>query len=249
MLPDGVTPLVACLLACASFFTSALTAAFGVGGGVALLVVMGYLLPVAALVPVHGVVQWGSNAGRAAVQRQFVQWRAVLPFVAGSALGAIAAAPFVARLDDPLMKLALGVFIIFVTWARLPALANASPGMMVAGGVGTNFLSMFFGATGPLTAAFFARSFDDRRAYIASHAAAMTCQHALKVVAFALAGFAFFQWLPLMAAMIATGYLGTLAGTQVLHAMPEHRFRLIFSIMVTVLALDLVRRGAQQMLY
>lgn len=146
------------------------------------------------------------------------------------------------------MKLALGVFIIFVTWARLPALANASPGMMVAGGVGTNFLSMFFGATGPLTAAFFARSFDDRRAYIASHAAAMTCQHALKVAAFALAGFAFFQWLPLMAAMIATGYLGTLAGTQVLHAMPEHRFRLIFSIMVTVLALDLVRRGAQQML-
>jgi uncharacterized membrane protein YfcA len=248
MLPDGVTPLVAVCLAGASFFTSALTAAFGVGGGVALLVLMGYLLPVASLVPVHGVVQWGSNAGRAAVQRNFVQWRAVLPFVAGSALGAMAGAPFLSRVEDPALKLALGVFIIFVTWARLPALASGGPALMAAGGAGTSFLSMFFGATGPLTAAFFAKSFDDRRAYIASHAAAMTFQHALKVIAFAFAGFAFFQWLPLMAAMIATGYLGTLAGTRVLHAMPERRFRLIFSIMVTVLALDLVRRGAQQML-
>jgi uncharacterized protein len=51
-----------------------------------------------------------------------------------------------------------------------------------------------------------------------------------------------------MAAMIATGYLGTLAGTRALHAMPEQRFRLVFSIIVTALALDLVRRGAQQWL-
>jgi uncharacterized protein len=247
MLPDGVSPLVAALLACASFFTSALTAAFGVGGGVALLVIMGYVLPVAALVPVHGVVQWGSNAGRAAVQRHFVQWRAVLPFVAGSAIGALAGMPFVVRLDDPLLKLGLGLFIIAVTWVRLPALANGGPAVMAAGGAGTSFASMFFGATGPLTAAFFAKSFDDRRAYIASHAAAMTCQHALKVAAFALAGFAFFQWLPLMAAMIGTGYLGTLAGTQILHSMPEKRFRLVFSIVMTVLALDLVRRGAQEL--
>ncbi len=47
-----------------------------------------------------------------------------------------------------------------------------------------------------------------------------------------------------MAAMIATGYLGTLAGSRLLLAMPEKRFRLVFSIIVTVLALDLVRRGA-----
>ncbi len=180
MLPEGVSQAAAAILVCASFFTSALTAAFGLGGGVALLVIMGYLLPVAALVPVHGVVQWASNAGRMAVQRQFVAWPAVIPFIIGSIAGALAGAPFVTQIDDPALKLALGVFIIAVTWARLPALANGGPAVMAAGGAGTTFLSMFFGATGPLTAAFFAKSFDDRRAYIASHAAAMTFQHALE---------------------------------------------------------------------
>jgi uncharacterized membrane protein YfcA len=114
---------------------------------------------------------------------------------------------------------------------------------MVAGGAGTTFLSMFFGASGPLTAAFFGKAFEDRRALVASHAAAMTFQHAFKVLAFAFAGFAFVEWLPMMAVMIATGFAGTQLGTRLLQAIPESRFRLIFSVLLTVLALDLVRRG------
>jgi hypothetical protein len=39
--------------------------AFGIGGGAALLAVMASLVPPAALIPVHGVVQVGSNLGRA----------------------------------------------------------------------------------------------------------------------------------------------------------------------------------------
>ncbi len=126
------------------------------------------------------------------------EWQSSANFVALARRSAFrrrlgCSAPLRARLslpeiDDPLLKLALGVFIIFaMTWAKLPALANGGPAVMAAGGAGTTFLSMFFGATGPLTAAFFAKSFDDRRAYIASHAAAMTFQHALKVVAFVAA--------------------------------------------------------------
>jgi uncharacterized membrane protein YfcA len=243
LLPAGISPIVALALALASFFTSALTAAFGGGGGVALLVAMGYLLPVAALIPVHGVVQWGSNAGRMAVQSRFVRWDGVLPFAAGAIFGALLGAPFVTRVEDPLLKAALGVFIILVTWARLPALSKGGVPVMVAGGAGTTFLSMFFGASGPLTAAFFGKAFEDRRALVASHAAAMTFQHAFKVLAFAFAGFAFVEWLPMMAVMIATGFAGTQFGTRLLQAIPESRFRRIFSVLLTVLALDLVRRG------
>jgi uncharacterized membrane protein YfcA len=225
-----------------------LTASFGVGGGVALLVIMGYLLPVAALIPVHGVVQWGSNAGRMFVQRRYVRWDAVLPFAAGAVGGAALGAPFVTAVEDPLLKVALGAFIIAVTWARLPALAHAGMPVMVAGGAGTTFLSMFFGASGPLTSVFFAKSFDDRRVLVSSHAAAMTFQHAFKVIAFAFAGFAFAEWLPVMAAMIASGYLGTLAGSRLLDAIPEKRFRLVFSVILTLLALDIVRRGTMEWL-
>ena len=49
---------------------------------------------------------------------------------------------------------------------------------------------------------------------MATHAAAMVAQHGLKIVAFGLAGFAFGQWLPMVVAMIVTGYLGTRYGTR-----------------------------------
>ena len=48
----------------ASFIASFITAAFGIGGGVLLLAVLAALMPPAALIPVHGVVQLGSNALR-----------------------------------------------------------------------------------------------------------------------------------------------------------------------------------------
>ena len=59
---------------------------------------------------------------------------------------------------------------------------------------------------------------------------------------FALAGFAFADWAPLLAAMIVTGFAGTWAGRHLLLRMSEERFRLIFNICLSVLALDLSRR-------
>ena len=71
----------------------------------------------------------------------------------------------------------------------------------------------------------------------------MTVQHSLKIVVFGLAGFAFAEWIPLVAAMIASGYAGTIWGTQLLERLPEERFRFWFKILLTVLALDMLRRG------
>ena len=84
LLPDGFSPWIAGLLTVASFFTSALTAAFGVGGGIAMLTLMGLFVPVASLIPVHGAVQLGSNTGRAWHQRAFVRMDIAGPFIAGS---------------------------------------------------------------------------------------------------------------------------------------------------------------------
>ena len=248
LLPPELGTVTAILLIAASFLTSALTAAFGIGGGVALLTLMGYALPVAALIPVHGVVQFGSNAGRLIVQRAHVRWDAVLPFLAGAAVGAAAGAPFVTLSADPPLKIALGLFIIFITWVKLPALARGGAAMFALGGVLTTFATMFFGATGPLTAAFLEKALPDRRQYSGTHAAAMTASHGFKIVAFGFAGFAFGAWIPLIAAMIVSGFLGTMAGARFLLRLPEARFRLVFRIVITVLALDLARRGALALL-
>jgi uncharacterized membrane protein YfcA len=209
-----------------------------------MLSIMGLLLPVAALIPVHGAVQLGSNAGRAIVQRDAIVWPAAAPFLAGSAIGAAAGAPFVVAIDDALLKISLGLFILLVTWGKLPALRQPGATLFFSGGLATSFLTMFFGATGPLAAVFLEKAFSERRGYVASHAAIMTAQHLFKIVAFGLAGFAFAGWLPLMVAMIATGLLGTVTGSKLLGRIPETAFRTGFRWLMTILALDLVRRGA-----
>lgn len=234
----------ALILIAASFFTSALTAAFGVGGGVAMMALMAMFMPVLALIPVHGAVQLGSNTGRAWHQRLHIDASVVTPFVIGTLIGATAGAIFVVQLPDALLRILLAGFILWVLWAPIPGIARIGHAGIAIGSTITAFLTMFLGATGPLVAALFAQLFpDDRRAFIATNAAGMAFQHFIKIIVFALAGFAFAQWLPLIGLMIATGYLGTIYGSRLLDHLPEKQFRFWFRIAVSVLAADMMRRG------
>ena len=72
----------------------------------------------------------------------------------------------------------------------------------------------------------------------------MTVQHLLKTVVFGFLGFAFSQWMPLVAAMIVSGFLGTVAGRQVLARIDEKRFKLALNATLIVLALRLIWSGA-----
>lgn len=235
------------MLIAASFFTSALTVSVGIGGGVAMLALMGYLVPVAAIIPLHGVVQLGSNVGRVAILRNHVAWTCLLAFLVGAIPGAWAGSAAVGALPEPVLKAALGGFILLITWMQLPRLAAITlPGFALTGVI-TTFLTMIFGATGPLNAVVMSKTFPDRMRFQATTAAVMSLQHLVKTLAFALAGFAFAPWLPLIAAMVLTGLAGTWVGANILRKTPESRFQLIFKICLTLLAVDLVRRGVAGM--
>ncbi len=243
-LPEHLGAAPAALLVVASFFTSALTAAFGVGGGLAMLALMGLFVPVAALIPVHGAVQLGSNTGRTWHQRANVRLDIALPFIAGSLLGAFAGAFIVLQLPDALLKIVLGVFIIAITWAKIPGIGALGKLGMAAASAVLAVVTMLVGATGPLLSSILAQILsNDRKALVATHGAAMTVQHGLKIIVFGLAGFAFWQWLPLIAVMVVSGFLGTVFGTAWLDRIPEATFRKWFRIGITILALDLLRRG------
>lgn len=243
-LPTGVSAAAAALLVVASFFTSALTASFGVGGGIAMLALLGVFVPVSVLIPVHGAVQLGSNTGRAWVQRAFIRRDVLTPFVIGSVFGALAGAFVVVQLPDALMKIVLGVFIIVIIWTKIPGIDRLNAVGLSVASAALALISMMVGATGPIVSPVLAQFIpDDRKALVATHAAGMVVQHGLKILVFGLAGFSFGQWLPMVAAMVASGYLGTRYGSLLLDRMPEESFRKWFRIGLTLLALDLVRRG------
>lgn len=239
-LPEGLSVVSAGTLVITAFFTAALTAAFGIGGGVALLAVMASLVPVAVLIPVHGVVQLGANTGRALVQLRQVVWPLLGVFTIGAIIGALVGGQLVVTLPEVLLKSFVGLFVLFTLWGpKVKGAKGGSLGLAV-GGVFATILTMFVGATGPFVAALLAPRLDDRRNYAGTHAAAMVMQHGLKVVAFGFLGFAFGAWVPVMIAMVAAGFLGTLLGTKLLHALPEATFRIAFKWVLTLLAFQLI---------
>ncbi|MEZ5933420.1 MAG: sulfite exporter TauE/SafE family protein [Alphaproteobacteria bacterium] len=240
--PDGMALWSGMTLIMASGVTSFIAGAFGLGGGIVLLAIMGSLLPVVVMIPVHGVVQLGSNAGRMLMMLKEINTSIILPFILGSLIGAFAGSVVVVHMPPELLQIGLGLFVLWSIWGRPPALHSGRSAMAATGLVST-FLTMFFGATGVFVASVIKTFRFDRLTFVATHATCMTFQHGIKVIAFGLLGFAYGEYLPLMLLMIATGFLGTLAGRSVLKRTADERFQLILNGLLTIMALRLLWQG------
>lgn len=228
-----------------TFITTIITATIGAGGGMILLATMASVLPLAALIPVHGLVQLGTNGSRAFMTRQHTDWRMVKWFVGGAVIGAVLASFIVVQLPLVFIQFSIGGFILFLVWGPKQKKRDLGDAGRMLAGLFTTVATMFVGATGPLVAGFVHRSTGDKMTLVSTFATCMTFQHLLKAFVFSFAGFAFFQWLPLVLAMIASGYAGTWLGLKFLKKVPAEKFRLIFRIVVTLLALRLIWQGIE----
>lgn len=239
-LPVDLAPGVALFLLGCSLITSLLTAAMGAGGGVLLLAIMAQLLAPSVIIPVHGLVQMGSNMGRGLLTWRHIDWRVIGILLPGTVLGAWLASLILVELPQVVWNLAIAGFILYLCWGPpLPRLALGRAGIFVAGLI-TTFLSLFIGSTGPLVAGFIKQIHGDRFRTVATFATAMTLQHAPKAIVFGAAGFVLRDWLAFIAAMILFGAVGTWLGLKVLNRLSDRRFSLLFNLLLTALALRLM---------
>lgn len=239
-LPEGVASWAAILVVAAAFFSAALTAAFGLGGGLALLAVMSAAFPAVAVVPIHGVAQLGSNAGRFYLQFREVDWRIALWFAAGGLFGALAGGRLALEMPVWALRAGVGIFILFTVWGPKPK--GFAPGVktfLATGAVGS-FLTMFFGATGPIAATMLSATKLDRLGLVATHAACMVFQHGLKILVFGALGFAYGPWVWLILLIVGFGFAGTWLGTHYLRRMPERIFRRGLRFVLTTIAIYLL---------
>lgn len=225
-----------------SFLTSLITATFSLGGGSLLIAAMTLVLPPAVVVPVHGCIQLGSNAGRAVVLRRHIQWRFILWVTLGAILGSVLGGGFAGLLPERWFAAAIGLFVLVTTWLPQPKVIAGSRAVQFAGGVVVSAVGMVVGAAGPLVAAF-VRGIADRRELVATHALLNALVHVFKVAVFVAMGFAFAQYLPLILVMVASGFAGTMLGSRMLTRVPEPVFRQVFRVLLSVVALELVRRA------
>ncbi|MNY57395.1 Sulfite exporter TauE/SafE [compost metagenome] len=80
----------------------------------------------------------------------------------------------------------------------------------------------------------------DKLATTATFASCMSAQHLLKMAVFSAVGFAFWDWLPLVALMIVAGVAGSWLGLKLLDRIPAEHFKRAFAWIVTLLALRLL---------
>ena len=244
-LPDELSLLVALVLIAISFVTSAISAAFGLGGGVAMLIVLLSAAPPIVALPVHALVQVGSNAGRAWMMRSHIMAIVARWFIPGSLIGVLLASQIIVSLPTQWLQLVLALFILWSVWApKMSTFAVPDKAYLAVGGV-TSFATMFLGATGPLLAAFLSPGRYGKNRTVATHAMCMSAQHLIKIVAFGFLGFVLSEWLPLVLAMIASGFLGTWMGAGLLQRLPESTFKWVFKSVLSLLALRLLYKAIE----
>jgi len=243
ILPPDLEPAIAIMLLGASGLASFITIAFGIGGGVLLLAVMASLVPPTMLIPVHGLVQFGSNVSRALLMVRYISWRDTGVFTVGTIVGVLLGGAMAFNLPPAAVQVGVGLFVIWSVFMKPPRWLQRFP---LFTGAFSSILTMFFGATGPFVATYTKSLKLDRHRHVATHAALMSVQHFLKTVMFGILGFAFGPWLGFCIAMIIAGALGMLLGRLVLDWISDQRFRIALDTILVLLSLRLIWQGIFQ---
>jgi len=239
----GLPAYVVVMLPIAAACTSFVSAVVGVGGGTILLGLMSVWLSPAVLIPVHGVVQLGSNTFRSALLISHVRWSVVLPFLVGTLVGSVTSGLILAQLPVWIMQVGISLFLVWAVFGSASAMGKL--GSLAAGGI-SGFLTMLFGATGPFVNAFVKTLGLPPTSLIATSACLMTVQHLLKLLVFGALGFAFRDYVPLMISMLICGFVGTYLGRQILFKINPLTFTRILNGVLLIIAARLMMKALQQ---
>jgi uncharacterized membrane protein YfcA len=227
-----------------SFIGSFVAASLGLGGGLLVLAAMTLFLPPTVLIPIHAVVQIGSNGFRAFLMRRDILYSVIPAFVIGKMIGSYIGGETLFALEIWVLQAILGVFVLYATWA--PKFKSSNPGSAKFFGCGVfgGFATMFVGGTGPLVAPFVNAACKERQQVVSTHASLMTFQHLFKVILFGVLGFSFGPYIPLLVGLVGFGVCGTVVGKKVLDKLPEKVFRIGLQTILTLLAARLLYAAA-----
>ncbi len=215
----------------ASALTSTISAITGMAGGVLLFSFMTVFMGLETLIPIHGLVQLGSNASRLYYLRGHTLKEMVISFGIGAVLGATGATwlKTVVSIDPKYPISVVIVLILYVLFKpkKLPEIMLPFKGYVIVGLL-AGFLGIFIGTVGPFIAVFFVRSDLTKEQVISNKAFMQAMIHILKIPAFLYLGFDFIQILPLSLLMIAASIIGSKYGVKILEKIEYKIFYVLF---------------------
>lgn len=228
------------LLVIITLGTSILTAIVGFGGGMLLIAFMPGLLPPAAIVPIHALVQLCSNSSRAIFSWRSIHWAFCGAFIAGSIFGGFGAAQLINQLDIHYLPLILGLYILLNIWGPKLNFQKPPRGEFFTIGLIQTGISTIIGATGPLSQSTLLRKGLGRDSIVSTSALLMTITHLIKIPIFGLLGFSFVSYWQVIVGMCIGVIVGTYIGTKLRYKIPEIVFKKAMNWLLTLLALRMI---------
>ncbi|RXK12127.1 hypothetical protein CP965_10120 [Halarcobacter mediterraneus] len=228
------------LLGIITFFTSTIAGIVGLGGGMILIAVLPSFLPVNALVPVHGLTQLSSNLSRAIFGYKDVKVEVIPKFFIGSLLGVSFFAGILYFISLTYVPLFIGFYILLSLWSqKFNNKIKKFESYYLIGFVQSGF-SIVVGATGPIATTLLVKDYNDKHTVVATAAALMSITHLLKVFAFMIFGFIFFDYIGILVAMIIGAVAGSYAGTKLRDKIDGKKFILALKIILSLMAIKLI---------
>ncbi len=227
----------------AAFFTAIVSATVGVLGGTILIAVMAQFLKMEVLIPLHGIIQLSANASRTWFLREHIQRMISREMMAGIVVGSVLGAFYLEPFDDKYYNIVIGSFILFITFVPKFKVPLQFQGKWALLGFVASSVGLYVGAVGVLVGSVLHSEKLEKKAMVATQAAAQSFLHLAKVLVFVSLGFVIQKWLLLLVGTLVLTFVGSWVGTKILNRIPEALFRKILTVLIVILALRLIGQG------
>ena len=227
-------------LAVAIFFSSIISGMTGLGGGIMLLAFMTPIFPPTVLIPLHGIIQLMSNTSRVILSYKKVDYRIFILFAIGAGIGSALGAPLTGNIPKSLSTIILAGAILLFTWFPKILRSVKVKGKFLFVGAIASFLSLFIGATGPLTAPFFLNSDLDKDSFVPTKAACQIPIHLFKVIVYLFSGFILSEWIIEIFISIPMVFAGNYVGKMLRGKVGDKLYRSVIKIVITLLVVRML---------
>ncbi len=220
-----------------SFGTSVITGVIGIGGGLLLIAILPFFLPIHAYMPLHGLNQIASNLSRAYFGRSEIQFQVIPKFLIGSFIGVGVFALLLKMISLTYIPFFIGIYILLSLWSdAFNHIMTKYESYTVIGFFQTG-LSVIVGTTGQLAMTKLLKEFQDKDKVIATSALLMCLTHLLKIIVFIYFGFVFYDYIGIIGSMVLGSIIGSYIGTQLRRKLKGEKLIFILKIVLSLLAL------------
>jgi len=225
-----------------SLLAAFVNAAFATGGVYLLLAAGSIIFPMTIVIPLMPLLAFSSLVGRLLLFWKNIAWRIVLAVFIGSIFGVYFGVNIFVALPEAFLSIGIGILLIILIWFgnfKLPV--NASKIFIIVGAV-HSFIATIFGVGAFLQPAIL-RTELLKMQITGTLAACMLSMDIFKVFWFSNVGFSYLSYFPHILCATIAGLVGTWLGKRTTKMVSEQTFRRVFKFIVTLIALRLLFKG------